>query len=44
MAQLVAVCRGDNYKFQRRQMPLVVDDTLTVCKFVKVAELAGVAT
>lgn len=30
MAQLVAVCRSDDYPFERRQIPLVVDDNLTV--------------
>jgi len=30
MAQLVAVCRAENHQFRRRQLPLVVDDSLTV--------------
>ena len=30
MAKLVSVCRSDNYPFERRQIPLVVDETLTV--------------
>ena len=31
MARLVAVCRADDYQFDRRQLPLVVDDNLKVC-------------
>ena len=30
MANLVAVCRVENHQFRRRQLPLVVDDSLTV--------------
>lgn len=31
MARLVAVCRTDDYQFDRRQLPLAVDDNLKVC-------------
>jgi len=34
MAQLVAVCRAENHQFRRRQLPLVVDDSLTVSIFI----------
>ena len=30
MARLAAVCRSADYLFERRQIPLVVDDNLTV--------------
>jgi len=30
MARLAAVCRSADYPFERRQIPLVVDDNLTV--------------
>jgi hypothetical protein len=30
MAKLIAVSRSEDYQFERRQIPLVVDDTLTV--------------
>ena len=30
MAQLVGVFRDENYQLRRRQLPLVVDDSLTV--------------
>ena len=30
MARLVAVCRSEDYPFERRQIPLIVDDNLTV--------------
>jgi hypothetical protein len=30
MAQLIAVCRSDNHQFRRRQLPLAIDDTLTM--------------
>ncbi|ESP04183.1 hypothetical protein LOTGIDRAFT_136639 [Lottia gigantea] len=30
MVRLVAVCRSDDHKFERRQLPLIVDETLTM--------------
>ncbi|WAR02768.1 GGNB2-like protein [Mya arenaria] len=30
MAKLIAVCRSDDYQFERRQIPLFVDDSLTM--------------
>ena len=30
MARLVAVCRGDEFKYSRRQLPLIVDGCSTV--------------
>jgi hypothetical protein len=30
MAKLVAVCRTDDYQYERRQLPLTVDDNLKV--------------
>lgn len=30
MAKLIAVCRSDDYQYERRQIPLVVDDSLTM--------------
>ncbi|KAL3856777.1 hypothetical protein ACJMK2_011495 [Sinanodonta woodiana] len=30
MAKLVAVCRTDDYQFERRQLPIVVDENLTM--------------
>ncbi|KAK6183762.1 hypothetical protein SNE40_002442 [Patella caerulea] len=30
MARLLAVCRSDDHKLDRRQLPLVIDDTLTM--------------
>ena len=30
MAKLIAVVRGDDYKYSKRQMPLKVEDDLTV--------------
>lgn len=30
MAKLIAVCRSEDYQFERRQIPLVVDDSLTM--------------
>ena len=35
MAHLVAVCRVENHQFRRRQLPLVVDDSLTVCVYLR---------
>jgi len=35
MANLVAVCRVENHQFRRRQLPLVVDDSLTVCAYLR---------
>lgn len=30
MAKLIAVCRSEDYQFERRQIPLVVDESLTM--------------
>jgi len=30
MAKLIAVCRSEDYQFERRQIPLFVDESLTV--------------
>ena len=36
MAKLVAVCRTDDYQFERRQLPLTVDDNLKVRQVIKI--------
>ena len=36
MAKCVTVCRSDEHTFERRQLPLEIDDNLTVSKAVTI--------
>ena len=36
MAKLVAVCRDEEFPFERRQIPLMIEETLTVSSLMLV--------
>ena len=45
MAKLVAVCRDEEFPFERRQIPLMIEETLTVsCNHISIIhERSGVS-